>query len=94
MKNYFNRANRFAGTGRENNITSAIHVEGVPPIMESISVLHSVLTGINVTTSDAPVVINNCTVQFNRGKTEAIPSIFSLLNYNILFTVIASSNTL
>ncbi|XP_012531769.1 protein bark beetle [Monomorium pharaonis] len=57
----------YAGTGREYNITSAIHVEGVPPRMESISVLHSALTGINVTTSDASVVINNCTVQYNRG---------------------------
>ncbi|XP_018046380.1 PREDICTED: protein bark beetle [Atta colombica] len=57
----------YAGTGREYNITSAIHVEGVPPIMESISILHSAFTGINVTTSDASVVINNCTVQYNRG---------------------------
>ncbi|KOC70028.1 Galectin-3-binding protein [Habropoda laboriosa] len=56
-----------AGTGREYNVTAAIDVEGVPPQMESISVLHAAFTGINVTTPNAPVVINNCTVQSNRG---------------------------
>ncbi|XP_015436907.1 PREDICTED: protein bark beetle [Dufourea novaeangliae] len=56
-----------AGTGREYNVTAAIDVEGVPPQMESISVLHAAFTGINVTTPNAPVVINNCTVQNNRG---------------------------
>jgi len=60
-------ANRYAGTGREYNVTSAIHVEGVPPRMESISILHSAFTGINVTAPEAPVVINNCTVQYNKG---------------------------
>jgi len=62
--------NRYAGTGREYNITAAIHVEGVPPRMESVSVLHSALTGINVTAPDAPVVLNNCTLQFNKGKAQ------------------------
>jgi len=61
-------ANRYAGTGREYNVTSAIHAEGVPPRMESISILHSAFTGINVTAPEAPVVINNCTVQYNKGK--------------------------
>nr|XP_034174512.1 protein bark beetle [Osmia lignaria] len=56
-----------AGTGREYNVTAAIDVEGVPPQMESISVLHAAFTGINVTTPNAPVVINNCTIQNNRG---------------------------
>lgn len=59
---------RYAGTGREYNVTSAIDVEGVPPQMESISVLHGAFTGINVTKPDAPVIINNCTVQNNRGN--------------------------
>jgi hypothetical protein len=62
-------ANRYAGTGREYNVTSAIHVEGVPPRMESISILHSAFTGINVTAPEAPVIINNCTVQYNKGTT-------------------------
>ncbi|XP_031833217.2 C-type lectin domain-containing protein bark beetle [Nomia melanderi] len=56
-----------AGTGREYNVTAAIDVEGVPPQMESISVLHAAFTGINVTTPNAPVVINNCTIQYSRG---------------------------
>ncbi|XP_076628397.1 C-type lectin domain-containing protein bark beetle [Colletes latitarsis] len=56
-----------AGTGREYNVTSAIDVEGVPPQMESISVLHAAFTGINVTIPNAPVIINNCTIQNNRG---------------------------
>ncbi|XP_076766657.1 C-type lectin domain-containing protein bark beetle [Xylocopa sonorina] len=56
-----------AGTGREYNVTAAIDVEGVPPQMESISILHAAFTGINVTTPNAPVVINNCTIQSNRG---------------------------
>ncbi|XP_066594103.1 protein bark beetle [Prorops nasuta] len=58
---------QYAGTGREYNVTSALHVEGVPPQMESISVLHSSFTGINVKAPEAPVVINNCTVQNNKG---------------------------
>ncbi|XP_058792901.1 protein bark beetle isoform X2 [Phymastichus coffea] len=58
---------RHAGTGREFNVTPALHVEGVPPRMESISIVASAYTGINVTHPDAPVVISNCTVQSNRG---------------------------
>ncbi|XP_011334038.1 protein bark beetle isoform X2 [Ooceraea biroi] len=57
----------YAGTGREYNVTSAIHAEGVPPRMESISVLHSAFTGINVTAPKGPVVINNSTLQYNKG---------------------------
>ncbi|XP_054002830.1 protein bark beetle [Hylaeus anthracinus] len=56
-----------AGTGREYNVTAAIDVEGVPPQMESISVLHAASTGIIVTVPNAPVIINNCTIQNNRG---------------------------
>lgn len=59
---------RYAGTGREYNINSAVDIEGVPPQMESISVLHNAFTGINVIKPDAPVIINNCTVQNNRGN--------------------------
>ncbi|XP_034949444.1 protein bark beetle isoform X2 [Chelonus insularis] len=58
---------KYAGNGRENNITSALHVEGVPPRMEWISVLHSAFTGINVTSPDAPITITNCTIRNNRG---------------------------
>nr|KAF7437889.1 hypothetical protein H0235_000280 [Vespula pensylvanica] len=58
---------RYAGTGRDYNVTSALEVDGVPPRMESISVLNSAFTGINVTTPEAPVVLTNCTVKKNKG---------------------------
>ncbi|XP_031785209.1 protein bark beetle isoform X2 [Nasonia vitripennis] len=58
---------RHAGTGRDFNVTSALHVEGVPPRMESISIIGSSFTGINVTIPDAPIVIDNCTIQSNKG---------------------------
>lgn len=58
---------RYAGTGRDLNATSALHVEGVPPQMEWLSILHSSYTGLNVTTPDAPIVISNCTVRSNQG---------------------------
>ncbi|KAJ8673362.1 hypothetical protein QAD02_004624 [Eretmocerus hayati] len=58
---------RNAGTGRGFDVTSALSVEGVPPRMDSISIIGSAFTGINVTTPDAPVVITNCTIQNNRG---------------------------
>lgn len=64
----FSLFKRHAGTGREYNVTAAIDIEGVPPQMESISVLHGAFTGINVTTPDAPVIINNSTIQNNRGN--------------------------
>lgn len=64
---------RHAGTGREYNVTAAIDVEGVPPQMDSISVIHAAFTGINVTTPDGPVIINNSTIQNNRGN--VIPSL-------------------
>lgn len=85
--------NRYAGTGREYNVTSAIHVEGVPPRMESISVLHSAFTGINVTAPDAPVVINNCTVQYNRGElsTIAIQSFYLFSRYLLHLDVLSRS---
>ncbi|XP_020286537.1 protein bark beetle isoform X2 [Pseudomyrmex gracilis] len=72
----------YAGTGRENNVTSAIHVEGVPPRMESISVLRSALTGINVTAPDAPVAINNCTVQHNKGYGIYVNSSYGMTHIN------------
>ncbi|KAL7298469.1 hypothetical protein TKK_0008256 [Trichogramma kaykai] len=58
---------RYAGTGREFNLTAALHVEGVPPRMESISIVGSAYTGLNVSRPEAPVVISNCTIQSNRG---------------------------
>lgn len=44
-----------------------MHVEGVPPRLEWISILHSAYTGINITAPEAPIVISNCTIRNNRG---------------------------
>ncbi|KAF2901827.1 hypothetical protein ILUMI_04359, partial [Ignelater luminosus] len=57
----------YAGAGRDHNVTSALHVEGVPPVMNNLEVLYSAYNGINVTLPDAPVTINNCTIRNNRG---------------------------
>ncbi|KAI8422542.1 hypothetical protein MSG28_006346 [Choristoneura fumiferana] len=56
-----------AGLGRDNNATSAIDIIGVPPVMEDIEISHSAFNAINVTSPNAPIVINNCTIQNNRG---------------------------
>ncbi|XP_063975505.1 protein bark beetle isoform X2 [Diachasmimorpha longicaudata] len=58
---------QYAGTGRDFNATAALHVQGVPPQMEWISILHSSYTGLNVTSPDAPIVLSNCTVRNNQG---------------------------
>ena len=62
--------------------------------MESISIIGSAFTGINVTIPDAPIVINNCTVQSNKGKTPYSPSncdvYLNLAQLLIFNTVIAS----
>lgn len=58
---------RYAGTGRDFNVTSALQVEGVPPQMDSITIINSAYTGINVSMPEAPIVITNCTVQNNKG---------------------------
>ncbi|XP_013178489.1 PREDICTED: uncharacterized protein LOC106125730 isoform X1 [Papilio xuthus] len=58
---------RNAGLGRDNNATSALDVIGVPPVMEDIKITNSAFNAINVTSSNAPIVINNCTIQNNRG---------------------------
>lgn len=59
---------RFGGSGRDYNATSAIHVEGVPPKMTGVSVLYSAYNGINITMPDAPVVLNQCVLKWNRGE--------------------------
>ncbi|CAG5108295.1 Similar to bark: Protein bark beetle (Drosophila melanogaster) [Cotesia congregata] len=58
---------KYAGTGRDNNVTSALHVVGVPPRMQWVSILYSSFTGINITSPEAPITITNCTVRSNRG---------------------------
>lgn len=56
-----------AGLGRNNNVTSALDVIGVPPVMDDIVISNSAYNAINVTSPNAPIVINNCTIQNNRG---------------------------
>lgn len=58
---------KYAGTGRDYNATSALHIQGVPPVMENLQVISSAYTGINITAPTAPIVINNCVVKNNRG---------------------------
>ncbi|XP_038215102.1 protein bark beetle isoform X2 [Zerene cesonia] len=56
-----------AGLGRDNNATSALDVIGVPPVMDDIEISNCAFNAINVTSPNAPIVINNCTIQNNRG---------------------------
>ncbi|CAH2236667.1 jg20886 [Pararge aegeria aegeria] len=58
---------RNAGMGRDNNATSALDIIGVPPMMVEIEVSNSAFNAINVTAPNAPIMINNCTIQNNRG---------------------------
>lgn len=57
-----------AGVGTAYNVTSAIEVIGVPPIMENILVEHSAYNGINVTNPGAIGSIVNSTLRNNRGE--------------------------
>lgn len=56
-----------AGLGRDNNATSALDVIGVPPVMEDMEITNSAFNAINITLPNAPIIINNCTIQNNRG---------------------------
>ncbi|KAF7992731.1 hypothetical protein HCN44_005075 [Aphidius gifuensis] len=58
---------KYAGSGRDYNVTSALHVEGVPPQIDSLIILNSAYNGINITTPDSPIIINNCTIKNNNG---------------------------
>ncbi|KAK5644294.1 hypothetical protein RI129_008139 [Pyrocoelia pectoralis] len=68
----------YGGVGRDYNATSAIHIEGVPPIMNNLEVLNSAYNGINITLPDAPVTISNCTLRGNRGYGVFINSSYGL----------------
>lgn len=59
---------KYAGSGRDYNVTSALHVEGVPPQIDSITIMYSAFNGINITTPESPIVINNSTIKNNHGK--------------------------
>lgn len=57
----------YAGAGRDQNTTSALHIEGVPPNMEHLEIVSSAYNGVNITSPEAPISINNCTIRNNRG---------------------------
>ncbi|KAK9870173.1 hypothetical protein WA026_006263 [Henosepilachna vigintioctopunctata] len=57
----------YAGAGRDQNTTSAIEVRGVAPMMNNIEILNSAFNGINITHSEAPIYLKNCTIRSNRG---------------------------
>ncbi|XP_045480313.1 protein bark beetle isoform X1 [Harmonia axyridis] len=57
----------YAGAGRDQNTTSAVEAVGVVPNMDNVEILNSAYNGINITYSEAPVYLRNCTVRNNRG---------------------------
>lgn len=68
----------FGGSGREYNATSALEIEGVPPKMEHMKILHSSYNAINITNPDSPLMIKNCTIRQNRGYGVFINSSYGL----------------
>ncbi|KAJ8919535.1 hypothetical protein NQ315_002156 [Exocentrus adspersus] len=57
----------YAGAGRDQNTSSALHVEGVPPNMNHLEIVSSAYNGVNITSPEAPITIKNCTIRNNRG---------------------------
>ncbi|XP_072396976.1 protein bark beetle isoform X1 [Diabrotica undecimpunctata] len=68
----------YAGAGRDHNTTSALHVTGVPPIVDHLEIFNSAYNGINITNPDAPITINNCKIRNNRGYGIFINSSYGL----------------
>ncbi|XP_048517043.1 protein bark beetle isoform X2 [Dendroctonus ponderosae] len=68
----------YGGVGRDHNTSSALHVEGVPPIMENLEVVSSAYNGLNITNPGSPIWINNCTIRNNRGYGVFINSSYGL----------------
>lgn len=60
---------RYAGVGAEFKCTSVIEVDGVPPLLKNVSILHSAYNGINITTSDSVLDLQDCIIKNNRGIT-------------------------
>lgn len=57
----------YAGVGAEFKSISAIEVEGIPPLLKNVSILHSAYNGINITTSDSILELQDCIIKYNRG---------------------------
>jgi hypothetical protein len=68
----------YAGAGRNQNTSSAVEVEGIPPLMDHLEVVNSAYNGINITRPDGPVTVNNCTLRSNRGYGIFINSSYGL----------------
>lgn len=58
---------KYAGAGRFQNATSALHVLGVPPVLNNVDIINSAYNGINITQPEGPIYISNCRVRENRG---------------------------
>lgn len=58
---------RYAGVGTEFKTTSVIEVDGVPPLLKNVSILHSAYNGINITASDSILDLQDCIIKNNRG---------------------------
>lgn len=72
----------YAGAGRDYNTTSALEIQGVPPVMSHIEVISSAYNGINITKPQAPFTINNCTLRNNRGYGIFVNSSYGLSQIN------------
>lgn len=68
---------RYAGVGAEFKTTSVIEVDGVPPLLKNVSILYSAYNGINITTSDSILDLQDCIIKNNRG-------IFTEIHLNII----------
>lgn len=68
----------FAGSGRDHNATSALHVHGVPPNMKHVEILNSAYNGINITEPESPFRMENCTIRNSRGHGIFVNSSYGL----------------
>ncbi|XP_050428797.1 protein bark beetle isoform X2 [Adelges cooleyi] len=57
----------YAGVATDFKATSAIQINGVPPLLKNVSILHSAYNGINITTSDSVLDLQDCIIKNNKG---------------------------
>ncbi|XP_050535824.1 protein bark beetle [Daktulosphaira vitifoliae] len=79
----------YAGVGADFKATSVLQVNGVPPLLKNVSILHSAYNGINITTSDAILDLQDCIIKNNQGYGIFMNSSFGQLN---LFKTLISNN--
>ncbi|GMR58343.1 hypothetical protein PMAYCL1PPCAC_28538, partial [Pristionchus mayeri] len=58
--------------GSTKNVTAALWIEGVPPIMNGLRIEHSARDGLYLYESSGPILIANSTFSFNRGHGIAV----------------------